>query len=189
MDEHTILWRRSGVDLALGAALFVGGLVLLGYTTWATKVSVLFVGWMLLLFGLVGLAGALRRIGRSGFWSAALGGALLSALGLMFLRNPGVGAVTLTLIAGGGFLVGGLVRLVVAGQEEPTSRLPLLVGGIISTTLGLLIVFNLFTASLTLLGLVLAIEMMSDGLVMMMFGRQHLAPMRPLDETTPTEAG
>ena len=189
MDQNMTPWRRSGIDLALGAALVVGGLVLLGYTTWATKVSVLFVGWMLLAFGLVGLAGALRRLGRGGFWSAALGGALLSALGLMFLRNPGVGAVTLTLIAGASFLVGGLVRLVVAGQEVATSRLPLLVGGIISTALGLLIVFNLFTASLTLLGLVLAIEMMSDGLVMMMFGRQQFAAMRPLDEVTPTEAG
>jgi uncharacterized membrane protein HdeD (DUF308 family) len=179
--------RRSGVDLALGALLFVGGLVLLGYTTWATKVSVLFVGWMLLVFGLVGLAGALWRIGRSGFWSTALGGALLTALGLVFLRNPGLGAVTLTLLAGVVFLVGGLVRLVAAGQE-PESRLPLLVGGVVSTALGLLVIFNLFTASLTVLGLLLALETMSEGLVMMMFGRQHVS-LKPPDGTTPAAAG
>lgn len=179
--------RRSAIDLALGALLFFGGVVLLGYTTWATKVSVLFVGWMLLGFGLVGLVGALWRIGRSGFWSTALGGALLTALGLVFIRNPGLGAVTLTLMAGVVFLVGGLVRLVAAGQE-PESRVPLLIGGVVSTALGLLVIFNLFTASLTVLGLLVAVETMSEGLVLMMFGRPHVS-QAPLDEPAPAAAG
>jgi uncharacterized membrane protein HdeD (DUF308 family) len=174
--------RRSAIDLALGALLVVGGLVLLGYTTWVTKMSVLYVGWMLLAFGLIGLAGAVLRIGRSGFWSTALGGALLSALGLVFLRNSELGAVTLTLLAGVVFLVGGLVRLVAAGQE-PESRVPLLVVGAVSTALGLVVIFNLFTASLSMLGLILALETMSEGLVMMMFGRLHVS-MEPLDGTT-----
>lgn len=179
--------RRSGIDLALGALLVAGGLVLLGYTSWVTKVSVVYVGWMLLAFGLIGLAGALWRIGRSGFWSTALGGALLTALGLVFLRNPELGAVTLTLLAGVVFLVGGLVRLVAAGQE-PESRLPLLVAGVASTALGLVVIFNIFTASLSMLGLLLALETMSEGLVMMLFGRRHVS-LEPLDEPTPAAAG
>jgi uncharacterized membrane protein HdeD (DUF308 family) len=178
--------RRSGIDLALGALMFVGGLVLLGYTTWVTKLSVVYVGWMLLAFGLIGLAGAVRRIGRSGFWSTALGGALLTALGLVFLRNSELGAVTLTLLAGVVFLVGGLVRLVAAGQETE-SRLPLLVVGAVSAALGLVVIFNLFTASLSLLGLLLALETMSEGLVMMMFGRLHVS-LKPLDEPAPGAA-
>lgn len=187
MGPLTIQRRRSRIDLAFGAVLLVGGLVLLGYTTWATKVSVVFVGWMLLTFGVIGLAGALWRIGRNGFWSTALGGALLAAIGLVFLRNPGLGAVTLTLLAGVAFLVGGLARLMAAGQE-PESRVPLLVGGFASTALGALVIFNLFTASLTMLGLILAVETMSEGLVLMMFGRQHLS-RGPFDEPTPAAAG
>ncbi len=179
--------RRSGIDLVLGALLLLSGLVLLGHTAWATKVSVLFLGWMLLFSGLIGLAGALWRIGRSGFWSTALGGALLAALGLVLLRNVELGAVTLTLTAGVVFLTGGLARLVAAGQE-PESRVPLLLGGVVSTALGLLVIFNLFTASLTLLGLLVALETISEGIVMMMFGRPQLTAARR-DEPAPATAG
>lgn len=187
MGVITVERRRSGIDLALGGLLVAGGLVLLGYATWVTRLSVDFVGWMVLAFGLVGLAAALRRIGTSGFWSAALGGALLTALGLVFLRNSELGAVTLTLLAGVAFLVGGLVRLVAASQE-PESRLPLLVAGIASTGLGLLVIFNLFDASLSLLGVLLAVETMSEGLAMMLFGRQRVS-VEPVDEPAPDPAG
>jgi uncharacterized membrane protein HdeD (DUF308 family) len=119
---------------------------------------------MVLLAGLIGLAGAVWRIGRSGFWSTALGGALLTALGLMLLQNTRLGAVRLTLTAGVVFLVGGLVRLVAAGQDSD-SWVPLLLGGVVSTGLGILMIFHLFTASFTLLGLLLAIETSSEGIV------------------------
>jgi uncharacterized membrane protein HdeD (DUF308 family) len=182
-----VLERRHGtIDIVLGALLFLSGLVLLAHTAWATVVSVLFVGWMLLISGIIGLAAAIWRIGRNGFWSNALGGALLAALGLVLLRNVTLGAVTLTLTAGVVFLTGGLARLLAAGQE-PESRVPLLLGGVVSTALGLLVIFNLFTASLTLLGLLVAIEMLSEGIVMMMFGRPRLAALQP-DGASPATA-
>ena len=48
------------------------------------------------LFGAVGLVGALFRIGKGGFWSSALTGGLLTVLGVVFLRNVGAAVVTLT---------------------------------------------------------------------------------------------
>jgi hypothetical protein len=86
----------------------------------------------MLIAGIIGLGGAIWRIGRNGFWSNALGGALLAALGLVLLRNVTLGAVTLTPTAGVVFLMGGLARLVAAGQE-PESKVPLLLGGFAST--------------------------------------------------------
>lgn len=167
--------RRTGADIVVGALLALGGLVVLGHAVIATTVSVLFVGWMLLLFGAVGIGGALFRIGKSGFWASALTGSLLAVLGIVMLRNVEAAAVTLTLVAGAVFLTGGIVRLVAAGGM-PEHRFGLVLSGIVSVALGLMVLFNLFTASYVLLGVFLGVEMLSDGIAMMIFGRFRMVP-------------
>src|SRR5512144_1973802 len=104
MTESMLVRTRTGWDIAIGALLIIGGLIVLGNAAFATTVSVLFLGWMLLLFGVLGLVGALFRIGKGGFWASALTGGLLTVLGLFFLNNTEVAAVTLTLVAGAIFL-------------------------------------------------------------------------------------
>jgi len=161
------------LDLVLGGLLFLGGLFVLANAAFATAASVVFVGWILLIGGILALIGSLFRIGRGGFWSMALTGALLAVLGLVFLRHTGAAVVTLTLVAGVIFLVSGIVRLVVAGSE-PEHRAMLIVGGVISTVLGLLVLFNLVAASFLLLGVLLGVQMLTDGLSIMLIGRLHM---------------
>lgn len=175
MSDSVLARSRTGWDIALGAVLVIGGLIVLGHAVIATTVSVLFVGWMLVLFGVVGLLGSLFRIGKGGFWTSALTGALLTVLGLVMLRNVEAAAVTLTLVAGTMFLTGGIVRLVAAGGM-PEYRIALILSGIVSTALGLIVLFNLFEASFVLLGVFLGIEMLTDGIAMMLVGRVRLVP-------------
>ena len=99
----------------------------------------------------------LFRIGKEGFWTGAVGGGLMTVLGLVFLRHTSAAAVTLTLVAGSLFLVSGLARLVLA-VHVPEARVPLILTGAVATLLGLVVLFNLFTASLTLLGLLLGFD-------------------------------
>jgi uncharacterized membrane protein HdeD (DUF308 family) len=173
MSQMRVLLReRTGWDVVLGALLAVAGLVMLGNAAFATVVSVLFIGWLLFAAGVLGLAAALFRIGKDGFWSAALGGGLLTVLGVAVLRNTGAAAVTLTLLAGMMFLVSGILRLAAATQE-PENRVVLVIAGALSTILGLMVLFNLFTASLVLLGVLLGIQMLVDGLTLMVIGRVH----------------
>lgn len=172
MTESVLERTHTGWDIALGALLAVGGLVILGHAALATAVSVLFLGWMLLVVGVVGLAGSLFRIGKGGFWASALSGGLLTVLGLVLLRNPSVGAITLTLVGGAMFLAGGIVRLVAAGGM-PEYRIPLALSGIVSAALGLIVLLNLFEASLVLLGVMLGVEALADGIAMMLMGRVH----------------
>jgi uncharacterized membrane protein HdeD (DUF308 family) len=108
----------------------------------------------------------LFRIGRGGFWSAALVGGLLTVVGLMFLRNSAAAALTLTLVAEALFLVSGLTQLV-AAFHDAAYRWPLLLGGVVSTVLGLIVLFNIFEASLTLLG----VETLIDGVTLLLIGR------------------
>jgi uncharacterized membrane protein HdeD (DUF308 family) len=175
MSESLLERSRTGWDIALGALLALGGLIILGHTVLATAVSVLFLGWTLLLFGIVGLLGSLFKIGKGGFWASALTGGLLTVLGIVFLRNPEAAAVTLTLVAGSLFLVGGVTRLV-ASATQPEYRVALILSGVVSTFLGLMVLFNLFSASFVLLGVLLGVETLMDGIAMMLMGRVHLSP-------------
>lgn len=175
---------RTKGDLVIGAVLVLVGLVILGDVVIATKVSILFLGWVLLIGGLVGLVGSLVLIGREGFWAGALGGGLLAVMGLVCLRHTHAAAVTLTLVAGAIFLVSGLVRLAAASQVSE-GRVALLLGGGVSTLLGLLVLFNLVTASYGLLGVIIGIDALAEGISIMLVGRDALATARWRRAATP----
>lgn len=184
MSESFLERHRTGWDIVFGVLLTIGGLVILAHAAFATTVSILFVGWLLLIAGVIGLVGSFFRIGKGGFWSAALGGTLLAVLGLVFLRNTEAAAVTLTLIAGTLFLVSGIVRLIVSAQE-PDYRVPLIFAGIVSTALGLLVLFNLLEASFVLVGVLLGVQCIVDGITMMLIGHWRFVPAAPSRMATP----
>lgn len=169
--------ERTGWDLVLGGLLILVGIIVLGHAVIATAVSVLFVGWMTFAAGVVGLAISLFRIGKEGFWTGVLGGGLLAALGFVMVRNPGVAALSLTLVAGAMFLSTGIARLA-AAFELSEARVPLIISGGVSALLGLLILFNIFTATFTLLGVLLGIQILSEGIAIMLAGRQAVAATR-----------
>jgi uncharacterized membrane protein HdeD (DUF308 family) len=162
--------QRTGWDVVLGALLVVAGLLILGDAAFATEVSVLFIGWMLVIYGVIALAAAWLLIGTGGFWSATLSGALMVVLGLLFLRHTEAAALTLTLLAGVIFLTAGIVRLM-AAVHDPLLRLPLALSGAAATILGLIVLFDLFDVSYVLLGTLLGVYAIVDGITMMAIGR------------------
>lgn len=96
--------------------------------------------------------------------------------------RPGVIAVhgtwvslvaTLTLLAGAMFLVVGGVRIVLAIQV-PGHRILLAISGLVSLVMGLVVLLNFTAAALTLLGILLGIQMLSEGIVLLLAG--PLAP-------------
>jgi hypothetical protein len=104
------------------------------------------------------------------FWLTALGGALIGVLGLAMIRNPAATAVTLTLVAGTLFFAGGVARLA-AAAIVPEARAVLIFGGVVSVGLGLVVLFNIWEASLTLLGILLGIQVLVEGLALLVLGR------------------
>lgn len=116
------------------------------------------------------VVGALFRIKSGGFWSAALGGAILVVVGLFMLRNPLIGAVSLTLMAGAMFLASGLTRVMIAFQATQ-ARWLLVISGVISIGLGLWVLFNIGAATLTLLGTLVGIQTLLEGITLLLVGR------------------
>ena len=161
--------RRTPWTTVLGLVLVVIGIGILANAAVATRVSVQFLGWMLLLAGVAGLLAALLGMRSGGVAANAIGSGVLLVLGLMCLRNVEAAAVTLTLVAGALFLLTGLVRVIaaVAGDGQ---RLGLLIGGGVGIVLGLIVLLNLFTASYALLGVLIGIQVVGEGLTMVLLG-------------------
>ena len=155
---------------ALGLLLVAAGIVLLGNAVWATAFQVLVIGWTNLISGVVLLIGSLFRIRSGGFFSAVLGGAFLTVMGLFILRNPVVGALALTLAAGMAFFAAGLTRMVWAFRESE-GKVVLFISGLVSLGLGFYVLFNLGTATLMLLGTLLAVQTLLEGLTLIAVGR------------------
>lgn len=170
MTETTLVRRRTGWDIILGILVVLAGFVLLGNAALATTASMLFVGWVVLISGLLLVITSLFRIRSGGFVSAALGGAMLTVLGLFLLRNPLIGALTLTLLAGALFLAGGLTRILLATQVAE-GRWLLGISGAISVGLGIWVLFNLETSTTTLLGILLGVQTVLEGLTLIFVGR------------------
>jgi uncharacterized membrane protein HdeD (DUF308 family) len=164
-------------DVVIGGILLGTGVVVLGDVVVASVVSVLFLGWTLVIGGAVGIGASLWRIGHGGFWIGMLAGVLALIAGIVFLRNPGAALVALSLAIGAIMLVTGITRLVAAVQHAEV-RLALVLSGVLSLILGFLILSRWPTSALWLIGTLLGIQLIVDGATMILIGRRRLFPTR-----------
>jgi uncharacterized membrane protein HdeD (DUF308 family) len=169
-EPQTLERRRTNWDIALGVLSIIAGGFALGHVALAGAISVLFLGWTILIGGVALAANAIvgwKDHGRR--WNLPFG-ALLFLLGLGFIRNPGVGLVTLTLLAGSLLLVGGIVRLVAAFQPGAPRGL-LLLSGTVTFLLGFMVLNQWPVSAFWFLGTILGIELILDGITTAISGR------------------
>lgn len=169
---------RTGWDIVFGALSVLAGVVALGHVAVASLVSVLFLGWTLLLGGVVLILAAIAMWKEATHrWDLAAG-VLFVLLGYSFVRNPGVGLLTLTLLAGSLLLLGGMVRIVVAFQPG-APRAVLLLNGVITLLLGGMVLNRWPVSALWFLGTILGVQLILDGITTALVGRVRVT-------TTPT---
>jgi uncharacterized membrane protein HdeD (DUF308 family) len=173
-QEFRLERKRTGWDIALGLLSAVLGVVVLGNVALASAVSIVFLGWLALIGGIAIFVAALVQRG-PGMWWGVAGGAVLAVLGFGFLRNPTAGLLTLTLLAGSMFLVGGIFRLFVAFQPGAPRGL-LIFSGIVTIVLGLMVLFQFPYSAVWFLGVMLGVQLLVDGLTMAISGRVRVVP-------------
>jgi membrane protein HdeD len=162
--------RRTGWDIVLGLLSVVAGVIALGHVAAASLVSVLFLGWMLILGGLILVVAAVVLWKEANHrWDLAAG-ALFLLIGFSFVRNPDIGLLTLTLVAGSLLLVGGVVRIVAAFQPG-APRAILLVNGAVTLLLGFMVLNRWPVSALWFLGTILGIQLILDGITTALVGR------------------
>lgn len=166
---HVDRLRSSWGWLAvLGAISLIGGILALINPFAATFAAVLLAGWTFLLFGVVQIMQAFRITGWSGFLWSLLLGVLTAAVGISLLLNPTAGALSLTIVVAVLFLVVGVVKIMYSFSLRPISGWGFAaLSGVISILLGIMIIADYPWSAAAVLGVLLAIELLSNGIFLL----------------------
>jgi uncharacterized membrane protein HdeD (DUF308 family) len=155
--------KHSTWFLVIGIALVILGMVAIGYAVEMTIVSVLFLGWLLIIGGAFEIIHGFSRRQWSGFFINLLGGVLYAVAGFVMIANPAQAAVTLTLLIAIVLIVAGLFRLFVAFSTPLHHRGWLILNGVISILLGIMIWDAWPVSGLWVIGMFIGIDMIFDG--------------------------
>jgi uncharacterized membrane protein HdeD (DUF308 family) len=174
------LHRSWGWFVALGLLLIVLGVICVLGEVATTVISVLVLGWLLLLSGIVALVHAFQTRTWNGFFLYLLSAVLRGLTGFLLVRYPLAGAFSLTLLLATLFIVGGVFRLVGA----LSLRFPMwgwtAFSGAIALLLGVMLLAQLPASSLWFLGLAVGIDLIFEGSGLIALGsalRRHTLPL------------
>lgn len=156
--QNWFLW------LLVGIASVIAGVVAFTHPFAATLAAEQLAGWMFTAIGILTLLSALMDQGWGARVWAILFGVLLTIFGLNLVLNPFEGAVRLTFIVATLLSIVGVFRLIIAFTPMAAgSRMILVLSGIISLALSAMIFTNFPWSSLGVLGIFLAVELISNG--------------------------
>jgi uncharacterized membrane protein HdeD (DUF308 family) len=159
-----------GWFVALGIALAALGVVcILGDVT-ATIVSVLALGWLLLLGAAVALMQSFQTRDWSGFFLYFLTALLRGVAGYLLVRYPLSGEVSITLLLASLFIVGGFFRAVGASAIRFPSWGWTALAGAISVVLGFMLIYQLPLVSVWFIGFLVGLDFLFDGASLIALG-------------------
>jgi uncharacterized membrane protein HdeD (DUF308 family) len=167
--EPRRLAARWGWFVALGVVMVIAGGFALGDTVLVTLVSVLFIGAALLIAGIFQVIHAFANKGWGAFLLALRGARSTFVGGLLIMDEPVNGSVLITDTVV--FAVSGVVRVVMAlRHRELKGWWLILLGGVIGVAVAVLLYTSLPWSSLWLLGTLIAIELIFNGIGWIMPG-------------------
>jgi uncharacterized membrane protein HdeD (DUF308 family) len=158
--EHWVLFLVEGI------VLVVLGILAIVVPVIATLAVAIFIGWLFLISGIVGLVTTFMARQMPGFWWALLSAVLAIAAGLVLLAWPVSGAVSLTLLLIVFFTIEGVLTIMYAieHKRELSGRWGwILASGIIDLVLAAMILAGLPGTAAWALGLLVGINMLFGG--------------------------
>lgn len=163
IHEHWVLFLVEGIILlVLGAAAIIVPVI-------ATLAFTLFIGWLFLISGVVGLITTFWMRNVPGFWWSLLSGVVGIAAGIVLILWPISGTVSLTLLLIAFFLVEGIVTLMYAFEHRAqlSGRWGwMLASGIVDLILAGIIFAGLPETATWALGLLVGINLLFGGVAM-----------------------
>jgi uncharacterized membrane protein HdeD (DUF308 family) len=170
-SEHARVAPNWGWFVALGVILLVLGFFAFIDTVAVTLVSVVFIGAVLVVGGGFQVAHAFANRDWASFLMGLVCGALYVIGGFLIMAEPLQGSLAITLFLAAALIVGGVLRIVVASaHREVRGWWLLLLGGLIGIAVALAILFSLPWSSLWLLGTLIAIELVVQGVAWLRVG-------------------
>ena len=161
--------ENRGWFMAIGIVLIVVGTAAILFPFLSTLSAEIFVGWLLVIGGIVQSVHAFRAKEWGGFFWELLIGVLEVAAGVILLAYPLAGLVTLTVFLAVLFIVEGAFRAALAFKIKPQAGWGwVLFGGILSGVVGVMIWAQLPSSSLWAIGLLVGINIALAGWTLVM---------------------
>lgn len=160
MHEH---W---GLFLAEGIILSLLGLAAIIVPPLAGIVTTIFLGWLFVIAGIVGIIATMRARQAPGFGWALLSALVALIAGGVLLWNPLQGLITLTYVLTAFFILDGLLLVVLAisHRREFSGKWQwMMVNGVIDLVLAAIVISGMPGSLLWVLGLLVGIDMIFGG--------------------------
>ena len=163
IHDHWVLFLVEGIILVLlGAAAIIVPVI-------ATLAFTLLIGWLFLISGIVGLITTFWLRNAPGFWWSLVSGVIGIAAGIVLIRWPISGTVSLTLVLIAFFVVEGIATLMYAFEHrvQLSGRWGwMLASGIVDLILAGIIFAGLPETATWALGLLVGINLLFGGTAM-----------------------
>ena len=170
--------RKSwGWFLVFGILLTVLGAMCVVKSQTATTFSILALGWVLAISGVLWLINSVWAFTWQGFFLYLLNAIIRGVTGYLLIRHPDAGAAGVTMLLACLFIVGGLFRGVGAGVIQFPRWGWTVFAGLVSVALGVFLLTTWPTASTYFIGLAIGIDLIFDGAALTGFaGAIHSLP-------------
>lgn len=158
--SNRILW------IVMGVISIIAGIFALANPFSASLAAEQLAGWGFLIVGILDLIAAFRSDERSKIWAILLGISFI-LLGIMLIARPLQGVVALTVVVATLFLISGAFKVVWSFQLRGTGAFwMVLLSGLLSLLLAFMIFANFPASAISILGILLAVELISSGVSM-----------------------
>ena len=158
---------RWGIPFAVGLLTLAAGILCFIAAEVTGLASILVFGWLLLVSGVLEVVHAFRRRTSGQFLLYFLGGLLSLVVGGLFVGRPLVGLASLTLLLAGYFFASGLFRGVTSLMDRYQGWGWDCFSGLVSVVLGAILIAQWPASSLWLVGVLVAVEIITHGVAMM----------------------
>jgi uncharacterized membrane protein HdeD (DUF308 family) len=160
------LHRHWRLYLGEGIVLVILGFIAILVPPIATLAVTIVLGWLFLISGVIGLYTTFMLRHAPGFWWSLISAALGVLVGGMLLAQPVSGALSLTIVVIGFFMIEGVVSIMFAleHKRELSGRWGwMLVSGIVDLILAAFVLAGLPSTAAWAIGLLVGINMVFGG--------------------------
>jgi uncharacterized membrane protein HdeD (DUF308 family) len=159
-----VIKRHSLWYLLQGGLMVLTGVVAFLFPVFSSVAVVLMLGWLLIISGVFQAISLIGATNVPHFWLQLISVALSVVIGVLFLRNPGQGLLTLTLLLIVFFMVEGMAKVIFALTIRPFPNWGwVLASGVVGVLLAIYLWSSLPITAAWLLGILVGIQFVSEG--------------------------
>src|SRR5258708_16273402 len=156
--------RHSFWYILQSVLMISGGILALVFPIISSVAIVIFLGWLLIFSGVLQAFSLIDVRHVPHFWLQLVSVVLSVLVGILFLRNPGAGLLTLTLLLIVFFMVEGISKIIFSLTIRPFPNWGwVFASGLVGILLAFYLWANTPVTAIWLLGVLLGIELISEG--------------------------